>query len=49
MKILHIGSKLICMAGVFTLNAVQFECAFSQSTSISGLGQFEGEFHHDMR
>ena len=40
MKIMHIGSKLICIVSVHTecaLTAIRIECAFGQSTSIGGL------------
>ena len=40
MKIMCIGSELICIACIhteYTLTAIRFECAFSQSTSIGGL------------
>ena len=40
MKIMCIGNELICIACIHTecaLTAIHFECAFSQSTSISGL------------
>ena len=40
MKIMHIGSKLICIVCVHTectLTKIHFECIFSQSTPIGGL------------
>ena len=40
MKVMHIGSELICIVCVHTecaLTAIRIECAFSQSTSIGAL------------
>ena len=40
MKVMRIGSKLICIVCVHTecaLTAIRIECAFGQSTSIGGL------------
>ena len=40
MKVMHIGSELICIVCVYTecaLTAIRIECAFGQSTSIGGL------------